>query len=72
MDFAQGLLLCEICRAEVIDNEDAESVQGSKDRMQRFNNQMRFHPRGAAEKRGHDPAGLRCRRVDQEQPVGIG
>lgn len=42
MDFAQGLLLCEICRAEVVDNENAESVQGSKDRMQRFNNQMRF------------------------------
>ncbi|PPR00759.1 hypothetical protein CVT24_000784 [Panaeolus cyanescens] len=42
MDFAQGTLICEICHAEVIDNENAESVQGSKDRMQRFNNQMRF------------------------------
>ena len=35
-------MFCEICHAEVVDNEDAESVQGSKDRMQRFNNQMRF------------------------------
>jgi transcription initiation factor TFIIE subunit alpha len=35
-------MFCEICHAEVVDNEDAESVQGSKDRMQRFNHQMRF------------------------------
>ncbi|CAA7267183.1 unnamed protein product [Cyclocybe aegerita] len=42
MDFARGALICEICHAEVVDNEDAENVQGSKDRMQRFNNQMRF------------------------------
>ncbi|KAF8962636.1 TFIIE alpha subunit-domain-containing protein [Flammula alnicola] len=42
MDFARGILICEICHAEVVDNENAESVQGSKDRMQRFNNQMRF------------------------------
>ncbi|KAF8882514.1 TFIIE alpha subunit-domain-containing protein [Gymnopilus junonius] len=42
MDFARGILVCEICHAEVVDNENAESVQGSKDRMQRFNQQMRF------------------------------
>ena len=42
MDFARGAMFCEICHAEVVDNEDAESVQGSKDRMQRFNSQMRF------------------------------
>ncbi|KAH9478542.1 Transcription initiation factor IIE subunit alpha [Psilocybe cubensis] len=42
MDFTQGILVCEICHAEVVDNENAESVLGSKDRMQRFNNQMRF------------------------------
>jgi transcription initiation factor TFIIE subunit alpha len=42
MDFARGILVCEICHAEVVDNENAESVLGSKDRMQRFNNQMRF------------------------------
>ncbi|PPQ89235.1 hypothetical protein CVT25_001314 [Psilocybe cyanescens] len=42
MDFTQGILICEICHAEVVDNENAESVLGSKDRMQRFNNQMRF------------------------------
>ncbi|KAF8230306.1 hypothetical protein L208DRAFT_1423853 [Tricholoma matsutake] len=42
MDFARGTLICEICHAEVVDNENAESVQGSKDRMQRFNHQIRF------------------------------
>jgi transcription initiation factor TFIIE subunit alpha len=42
MDFVRGALICEICHAEVVDNEDAESVLGSKDRMQRFNHQMRF------------------------------
>lgn len=42
MDFAAGTLVCEICHAEVVDNENAESVLGSKDRMQRFNHQMRF------------------------------
>ncbi|KAF8069082.1 TFIIE alpha subunit-domain-containing protein [Lyophyllum atratum] len=42
MDFARGALICEICQAEVVDNENAESVLGSKDRMQRFNHQMRF------------------------------
>ncbi|KAG6902199.1 hypothetical protein C0995_003031 [Termitomyces sp. Mi166 len=42
MDFARGTLVCEICHAEVVDNENAESVLGSKDRMQRFNHQMRF------------------------------
>ncbi|KAK7047322.1 hypothetical protein VNI00_006553 [Paramarasmius palmivorus] len=42
MDFTQGILICEICRAEVIDNENAESTQGNNDRMSRFNHQMRF------------------------------
>jgi len=42
MDFARGMFICDICHAEVVDNENAESVLGSKDRMQRFNNQMRF------------------------------
>lgn len=42
MDFASGSLICEMCRGEVVDNENAESVLGSKDRMQRFNHQMRF------------------------------
>ncbi|KAG5642730.1 hypothetical protein DXG03_002275 [Asterophora parasitica] len=42
MDFTLGALICEICHAEVVDNENAESVLGSKDRMQRFNHQMRF------------------------------
>ena len=35
-------MVCEICHAEVVDNENAESVLGSRDRMQRFNFQMRF------------------------------
>ena len=42
MDPMRGAFYCEICHAEVVDNENAESVQGSKDRMQRFNHQMRF------------------------------
>ncbi|KAG5719865.1 Transcription initiation factor IIE subunit alpha [Termitomyces sp. T112] len=42
MDFMRGMLVCEVCHAEVVDNENAESVLGSKDRMQRFNHQMRF------------------------------
>ena len=42
MDFARNALICEICHAEVVDNENAESVLGSQDRMQRFNHQMRF------------------------------
>ncbi|KAJ7366692.1 TFIIE alpha subunit-domain-containing protein [Mycena albidolilacea] len=42
MDMTLNALICEICHAEVVDNEDAECVLGSKDRMQRFNHQMRF------------------------------
>ncbi|EIW78414.1 hypothetical protein CONPUDRAFT_138702 [Coniophora puteana RWD-64-598 SS2] len=42
MDFMQNKLVCEDCHAEVIDNENAENVKGSKDRMQRFNRQIRF------------------------------
>ena len=39
IDFLRNALICEICHAEVVDNENAENVQ---DRMQRFNHQMRF------------------------------
>ncbi|KIJ61552.1 hypothetical protein HYDPIDRAFT_96416 [Hydnomerulius pinastri MD-312] len=42
MDFSLGILVCEDCHAEVVDNENAESVKGSQDRMQRFNRAMRF------------------------------
>lgn len=42
MDFMRGVFVCEICQAELIDNENAASVQGSKDRMMRFNHQIRF------------------------------
>ncbi|KAI8972873.1 TFIIE alpha subunit-domain-containing protein [Trametes punicea] len=39
---AMGTFNCDICGAELIDNENAENVVGSQDRMQRFNRQMRF------------------------------
>lgn len=42
MDFSRGVFACEICQAELVDNENAASVQGSKDRMMRFNHQIRF------------------------------
>ncbi|KAF9031211.1 hypothetical protein BDZ89DRAFT_984828 [Hymenopellis radicata] len=42
MDFMRGIMVCKICHGEVVDNEDEEAVQGGKDRMQRFNHQMRF------------------------------
>ena len=42
MDFSKLIFVCEICHGEVIDNENAESVRGSQDRMQRFNRAMRF------------------------------
>ncbi|KAH0826609.1 TFIIE alpha subunit-domain-containing protein [Lanmaoa asiatica] len=42
MDFSKEIFVCEICHGEVIDNENAESVKGSQDRMQRFNRAMRF------------------------------
>ncbi|THH30910.1 hypothetical protein EUX98_g3301 [Antrodiella citrinella] len=37
-----GTFNCDVCHAELVDNENAESVRGSKDRMQRFNRQMQF------------------------------
>ena len=40
MDPARGAFICEICHAELVDNENMESVKGSQDRMQRFNKQM--------------------------------
>ena len=36
------IFACEICHHELIDNENDESVRGSRDRMERFNKQMRF------------------------------
>ncbi|KAL4071438.1 hypothetical protein V8B97DRAFT_1871035 [Scleroderma yunnanense] len=42
MNWDLGVFICEICGAELVDNENAESVKGSQDRMQRFNRQMRF------------------------------
>lgn len=42
MDMTRGIFACEVCHAELVDNENSASVQGSKDRMMRFNHQMRF------------------------------
>jgi transcription initiation factor TFIIE subunit alpha len=42
MDFSLAAFVCDICRAELIDNENAESAKGNQDRMQRFNFQIRF------------------------------
>ncbi|KXN91567.1 Transcription initiation factor IIE subunit alpha [Leucoagaricus sp. SymC.cos] len=42
MDFNRGIMVCEICHAEVVDNDNAESLQGSNDRMERFNRQVRL------------------------------
>ncbi|KAF7986296.1 hypothetical protein HWV62_35242 [Athelia sp. TMB] len=42
MDFVRGVFACEDCGAELVDNEDADSVRGSQDRMQRFNKAMTF------------------------------
>jgi transcription initiation factor TFIIE subunit alpha len=41
-DYERGVFICEDCKTELIDNENAENVRGSQDRMQRFNYQMRF------------------------------
>jgi transcription initiation factor TFIIE subunit alpha len=46
MDPVRGAFICEDCRAELVDNENAESLKGSQDRMQRFNRQMRFITKG--------------------------
>ncbi|KAH9916967.1 TFIIE alpha subunit-domain-containing protein [Epithele typhae] len=42
VNFETGLFHCDVCGAELVDNENAENVVGSQDRMQRFNRQMRF------------------------------
>ncbi|KAH9969172.1 TFIIE alpha subunit-domain-containing protein [Russula dissimulans] len=41
-DLQRGIFICEDCGTELVDNENAENVRGSQDRMQRFNHQMRF------------------------------
>jgi transcription initiation factor TFIIE subunit alpha len=46
MDNSRGAFICEDCHAELVDNENAESVKGSQDRMQRFNRQIRFITKG--------------------------
>ena len=42
IDFNLGVFVCDVCRAELIDNENADTARGNQDRMQRFNFQMRF------------------------------
>jgi len=52
MDFSRGGFYCDICSTspggphEVIMNEDAESVRGSRDRMERFMKQTSFIQEG--------------------------
>jgi transcription initiation factor TFIIE subunit alpha len=41
-DFERNILACDICNTELVDNENSEKVKGSKDRMQRFNAQMKW------------------------------
>jgi transcription initiation factor TFIIE subunit alpha len=45
-DNTRGAFICQDCRAELVDNENAENVKGSQDRMQRFNKQLRFIMKG--------------------------
>lgn len=47
-----GTFKCDVCHAELIDNENAESVRGSQDKMQRFNRQMRFITEGLKKTEG--------------------
>ena len=42
INLAIGSFNCDICGAELMDNESAESVIGSQDRMQRINCKMRL------------------------------
>lgn len=42
VDFMAGTFNCDVCHAELTDNENADDVKGSQDRMQRFNRQMGF------------------------------
>jgi transcription initiation factor TFIIE subunit alpha len=42
LDMTAMTFVCDVCRHELIDNEDADAVRGSRDRMERFNHQMRF------------------------------
>ena len=39
---AMGTFNCDVCGAELVDNENAENVIGSQDRMQRINCKMRL------------------------------
>lgn len=41
MDPYRNGLFCDVCGAEVADNENEAEVKGSKDRMQRLNEQTR-------------------------------
>ncbi|KAG8757437.1 hypothetical protein FRC14_002080 [Serendipita sp. 396] len=41
-DPMRNVLACDVCNTELEDNEHSEKVQGSKDRMQRFNAQMKY------------------------------
>ncbi|KAG5220506.1 TFIIE alpha-domain-containing protein [Salix suchowensis] len=75
MDTARGEFVCEICHGEVVDNENAASVIGSKDRMQRFNNQMRFIRDGLQKSEEYylwDLTALGVKEHAREQAAGTG
>jgi transcription initiation factor TFIIE subunit alpha len=40
IDMMLGVFVCDVCHGVVDSNHDDENVRGSKDRMQRFNDQM--------------------------------
>ena len=58
MDFNLMTFVCDQCTMspgaphEVVLNEDAENVKGSKDRMERFNRQTRFIREGLKKSEG--------------------
>jgi hypothetical protein len=49
---ALDALICEICRAEAVENDNAENVVGSSDRIQRFHHQTRFIRAGLQKSEG--------------------
>jgi transcription initiation factor TFIIE subunit alpha len=42
IDFVTREFTCDVCQHVLEDNENADSVRGSQDRLNRFNHQMRF------------------------------
>lgn len=42
LDMVRQCFVCEVCDTELEDNTNSAKVQGSKDRMRRFNAQMKW------------------------------